>query len=117
MLKSKLFEFGKTVDGYRYSDGYWKTISDELGKKAASLWEFVLSDYLYRCCDEEDRKFIDLYFFKKKSVVAVSGIFGLCDRGCQEWREEILKNLSGLAIQTGLIYIDTRRFKKDAVSE
>jgi len=106
-LKEKLFEFGKTIGSYRYDDRYWKSAALKSKKNAPGSWESVFSDYIYRCCNEEDRKFIALYFFKKESVIAVSGGIHLSERGCQEWREEILKNLGGLAVQAGLLYINT----------
>ena len=113
-LKEKLFEFGKTIGSYRYDDRSWKSIACKFEKSTSGSWESIFSDYIYRCCNEEDRNFIALYFFKKESVVAVSGGIHLSERGCQEWREEILKNLGGLVMQAGLLHIDTKRFKEDS---
>ena len=114
VLKEKLFEFGKKIKAVQYDDAYWRLICDGFEKETVKSWEVLLGGYIYNCCNEEDRKFIDLYFFKKNSLMYVSTNFPLSERACQEWREETLKNLIGLAVQEKLLCIDVATIKKDA---
>lgn len=68
----------------------------------AYKWNMLIHEYLERC-DDEERKFIDLLYFKNNPICDVGIIFPLSIRACQEWREEILKNLVLLAANNGLM--------------
>lgn len=118
LVKAELRSLGQKLVNIKYSDDYWKGIVllFQGNNEKQKNWDQFFSEYLYDCCNEEDRKFIDLYIFQKRSINFVSLHFPLCERACQEWREEHLKNIIGFAMQDGLLYIDMGRFKKDAVS-
>jgi len=67
-------------------------------------WHMVICKYLDLCRDEE-KKFIDLLYFQKNSLIDVSIIFPLSLRSCHEWREKTLKNLLLMAARDGLLEI------------
>lgn len=114
VIKLRLRDFGGNLKNVQYDAAYWERIMDSF-RESDDLWGRLLSEYIFRCCDELERKFIDLYFFKKNKLIFVSQVINLCERSCQEWREEILKNLILLVVHNGLMRIEIGGFLKDAV--
>ncbi|MCL2860943.1 MAG: hypothetical protein FWE22_00810 [Firmicutes bacterium] len=109
-LKDKLFKFGRKINLIKYDDFFWEMIHNSFDE-GENPWEYLISEYLAFCCNEEDRRFINICFFRKNSMAYTSQNFPLCERSCQEWREEIFKNLIGLALQRGLMIIDIKTLK------
>ncbi len=100
-VKTILFKYGEVLNDYS------KSISnDSKYNLKENEWFDLIQIYLDKFCDDEERNFIKLLYFKKKSITYVSQNIYISERTCQEWREEILKNIIGLAIQEGLIKID-----------
>ena len=65
-------------------------------------WNTLICKYLELCNDEE-KKFIDLLYFKNHPILEVGLIFPLSPRACQEWQENTLKNILLMAAGEGLI--------------
>ena len=110
MVKEELFKFGKSLKDIQTDNGYWAAQLNSLTTNPTSTaWQILLSAYLYKYCDEEERKFVNLYFFEKQSLVKVSINFPLSDRACQNWCEEILKNIIGLALEQQLASLNIEK--------
>jgi hypothetical protein len=112
IVKKELRKFGSELRGICSADEYWREVYERsIADPADSGWNKVIAKYLYRCCGEEERQFIDLRFFKGKSEVEVSMRISLCERACYTWCEETLKNLIGFGLDCGLLHIDESKLK------
>ena len=118
-IKQQLKIFGEKIElkrfasEVRYSSSFWeRNYMRIVMDNSQSAWDKLFFEYMYFGCNSEERKFIDLLFFQCQKIVYVSVNFPLSERACQEWREEVLKNLAGLAIQYGLLRIDIKNLKK-----
>ena len=67
-------------------------------------WHMLICKYLDICRDDE-KKFIDLLYFKGHPILEVGLILPLSPRSCHEWREKTLKNLLLMAADEGLLGI------------
>lgn len=106
-MKTKLYDFGCQFNDLQYSDSYWETKYNLCIKNDNdNPLNLLIAKYIYRCCKEDERRFIDLYFFKQKNIVNLSISYSLSERACHKWREDILKNLIGLGMQQQLIVIE-----------
>ena len=65
-------------------------------------WNKLICKYLDMCGDDE-KKFIDLLYFKKHPILEVALMIPMGLRTCQEWREGTLKNVLLLAAADGLL--------------
>ena len=72
------------------------------GKLNSLKWNRLICKYLALCNDDE-KKFIDLLYFKKHPILEVALMLPMGLRTCQEWREGTLKNVLLLAASDGLI--------------
>ena len=65
-------------------------------------WNRLICKYI-DMCDDDQKKFIDLLYFKKHPILEVALMIPMGLRTCQEWREGTLKNVLLLAASDGLI--------------
>ena len=101
-FKEKPEEIPVNIGGGERPENGIGALEDRL---TAQKWDLLIRKYLVNICDDEERKFIGLLYFRKNPLIDVGIIFPLSIRACQEWREEILKNLVLLAAREGLIEI------------
>lgn len=107
IVKNELYAFGRKIgmdNAIIYTQKYWE-------KKFLSLheeksWDYVITAYLAFWCSEEERHYIDLMFLKRKNVILISSKLNLSEKTIYNWRDQILTDLIGLAIQNGLIKTD-----------
>ena len=72
------------------------------GKLNSLKWNKLIHEYL-DMCDDDQKKFIDLLYFKKHPILEVALMLPMGLRTCQEWREGTLKNVLLLAAADGLL--------------
>lgn len=110
IVKNKLYAFGKKL-GMGKSKIYMREFWAE---KFALLidentWDYVITSYLTFCCNREELRFINALFFEKEPVIGICADLHLSEKTVYAWREQILLDILGLAMQSGLIYIDITR--------
>ena len=110
-VKDRLLVFGarffSTSRHSLYSFVFWKECHRR--EKAMASWDYVITEYLAYECDGEQRRFIDLVFFRRRSVSYVSCEMNLSERMYYNWSETVLSDLTGLAMQAGLTKIDLKK--------
>jgi len=89
----------RELKNYRENASPAGTAEEKLNKLK---WNVLISKYI-ELCDDEQKKFIDLLYFKNHPILEVGLIFPLGLRTCQEWREKTLKNILLLAAGEGLL--------------
>lgn len=110
-VKDRLLVFGSRFVAMPrdslYSFVFWKECHRREKEKAS--WNYVITEYLAYECNGEQRRFIDLVFFRRRSVSYVSGEMNLSERMCYAWSDTVLSDLTGLAMQAGLTEIDLKK--------
>ncbi len=107
IVKNELYAFGRKIgmdNAIIYTHKYWE--KKFLSLRNDKTWEYVITAYLAFWCSEEERKYIDSMFFRRENVIYICSQLHLGERSVYIWRDQVLTDLIGLAVQSGLMKID-----------
>ena len=69
-------------------------------------WDWIIAGYMAFWCGREAREFIDCMFFRELSALRICKRMHISERTCYIWREFILNDFTGFAVQFSLAEID-----------